>query len=117
MGEGLGEPQVFRPVPLTKEGLCQFHAQDYVSFLQHITPDNQVRPPGDGSPVRGLQSAMCIWHWCAALANEHPTSAPETEQHRSMPCLLWRFALRMLAKHAGIHEKIQRAQEAGTSGG
>ena len=47
MGEGgLGEAQVFRPVPLTKEGLCQFHAQDYVSFLQHITPDNQVRHPG-----------------------------------------------------------------------
>lgn len=33
--------EVFQPVPTTKDGLCKFHAEDYVSFLQHITPDNQ----------------------------------------------------------------------------
>lgn len=34
--------QVFKPVPATDEALSAFHAPDYISFLKHISPDNQV---------------------------------------------------------------------------
>ena len=34
--------QVFKPVPATDEAMSAFHAPDYISFLKHISPDNQV---------------------------------------------------------------------------
>lgn len=33
--------EVFKPVPATDEALSAFHAPDYISFLKHISPDNQ----------------------------------------------------------------------------
>lgn len=34
---------MFKPVPATDEALSAFHAPDYISFLKHISPDNQAR--------------------------------------------------------------------------
>lgn len=40
-------PQVFKPVPATDDAMCKFHAPDYISFLKHISPDNQVPSTSD----------------------------------------------------------------------
>lgn len=35
--------QCFRPVPAGKRDLLKFHSSDYLSFLQNVSIDNQVR--------------------------------------------------------------------------
>jgi acetoin utilization deacetylase AcuC-like enzyme len=32
--------QVYRPHLISEEEMMKFHADDYVHFLQHVTPDN-----------------------------------------------------------------------------
>lgn len=55
--------QVFKPVPATDEAMSKFHAPDYISFLKHISPDNQVTSMqichASGSPG----SALCHLYW------------------------------------------------------
>ena len=35
--------QAYTPMPASEEALTAFHHPDYISFLRHVTPDNQVR--------------------------------------------------------------------------
>jgi histone deacetylase 1/2 len=34
--------EIFRPQPVTEQQMTLFHTDDYVDFLRHVTPDNQV---------------------------------------------------------------------------
>jgi histone deacetylase 1/2 len=33
--------EIFRPAQLNYHEMTRFHADDYIHFLQHVTPDNQ----------------------------------------------------------------------------
>ena len=48
--------QAYSPLPASEEAMTAFHEPDYISFLRHVTPDNQVRR----RPVTLLQPAF--WH-------------------------------------------------------
>ncbi len=32
-------------MPASEEAMTAFHEPDYISFLRHVTPDNQARQP------------------------------------------------------------------------
>ena len=33
--------EIYRPTLMSEEQMTKFHADDYIHFLQHVTPDNQ----------------------------------------------------------------------------
>ena len=35
--------QAYTPMPASEDAMTAFHEPDYISFLRHVTPDNQVR--------------------------------------------------------------------------
>ncbi len=37
--------QAYTPMPASEEAMTAFHEPDYISFLRHVTPDNQARQP------------------------------------------------------------------------
>ena len=34
--------EIIRPVSLSEEAMQTFHTPEYISFLKHVTPENQV---------------------------------------------------------------------------
>ena len=48
--------QAYTPMPASEEAMTAFHEPDYISFLRHVTPDNQVRL----SPSRQTQESSSL---------------------------------------------------------
>jgi histone deacetylase 1/2 len=71
--------EIYRPTLMSEEQMTKFHADDYVHFLQHVTPDNQHDYPTELS--RYNLDVDCpvfdgMFKFCQMYATHAPHAAP-----------------------------------------